>query len=191
MRDDARFIKNEEKIIETFKQMVIEMNFENITVKELTERAKINRKTFYLHYSTIEDLVKSLEIKYCEEYIIFIDGLDIFHDYKEIIRRFYLFHMQKGEFMDKLTCDPNYEYIRNQMINKVKESYINTSIFEGLDKYKLNIAINYMHNTTLSLYKSWVNDNKAIPFDEIVELNYNLVINGLSGLRKKTKNFSF
>ncbi len=184
MRDDARFIKNEEKIIETFKQMVVEMNFENITVKELTERAKINRKTFYLHYSTIEDLVKSLEIKYCEEYIKFIDGLDIFHDYKEIIRRFYLFHMQKGEFMDKLTCDSNYEYIRNQMINKVKEFYINTSIFEGLDKYKLNIAINYMHNTTLSLYKSWVNDNKAISFDEIVELNYNLVINGLSGLTK-------
>ena len=35
MKDDVRFIKNEEKIIETFKQMVVEMNFENITVKEL------------------------------------------------------------------------------------------------------------------------------------------------------------
>jgi len=44
-----------------------------------------------------------------------------------------------------------------------------------------------MHNTTISLYKAWVNDNKAIPFDEIVELNYNLVINGLSGLIKNTK----
>lgn len=187
MKNDARFKKNDEKIIETFKQMVLEMNFENITVKELTARAKINRKTFYLHYATIEDLVKSLEKNYCDEYIKFIDGLDIFHDYKEVIRRFYLFHMQKGKFMDKLTCDPNYEYIRNQMINKVKESYINTSIFEGLDKNRLNIVINYMHNTTLSLYKVWVNDNKEIPFDEIVELNYNLVINGLSGITKNTK----
>ena len=89
--------------------------------------------------------------------------------------------------MDKLTCDPNYEYIRNQMINKVKQTYIDSSIFKQLDKHKLNIAINYMHNTTLSLYKAWVNDNKAIPFDEIVELNYNLVINGLSGLIKNTK----
>lgn len=185
MKEDARFIKNEEKIIEAFKQLVLEMNFENITVKELSERANINRKTFYLHYASIDELVKSLEIKYCEEYIKFIGGLDIFHDYKEIIKRFYLFHIQKGEFMDKLTCDPNYEYIRNQMINKFKESYINTSIFEGLDKHRLNIAINYMHNTTLSLYKAWVNDNKVIPFDEIVELNYNLVINGLSGLTKK------
>ena len=184
MKDDLRFIKNEEKIIETFKQMALEMSFEKITVKELTSRAKINRKTFYLHYSTIEDLIKQIEKKYCEEYLTFISGLDIFNDYYEIIKRFYLFHIQKGEFMDKLTCDPNYEYVRNQMINTVKESYIGTSIFEKLDKYKLNIAIAYMHNTTLSLYKTWINDNKTIPFDEIVELNYALVINGLSGLIK-------
>ena len=82
MKEDARFIKNEEKIIEAFKQLVLEMNFENITVKELSERANINRKTFYLHYASIDELVKSLEIKYCEEYIKFIGGLDIFHDYK-------------------------------------------------------------------------------------------------------------
>lgn len=30
MKNDARYIKNEEKIIETFKQMVVEMNFENL-----------------------------------------------------------------------------------------------------------------------------------------------------------------
>lgn len=86
MKNDARFIKTEKKIVETFKEMVIEMNFESITVKELTSRAKINRKTFYLHYSTIEDLIKSVEKKYCEEYIKYIDGLDIFHDYHEIIK---------------------------------------------------------------------------------------------------------
>ncbi len=44
-----------------------------------------------------------------------------------------------------------------------------------------------MHNTTLFLYKAWVNDNKAISFDEIVELNYNFVINGLSGIIKSTR----
>ena len=71
------------------------------------------------------------------------------------------------------------------MINKVKQSYIDSFIFKNLDKHTLNVAINYMHNTTLSLYKVWVNDNKVIPFEEIIELNYNLVINGLSGLTKE------
>lgn len=187
MKNDVRFIKNEEKIIETFKQMAIEMNFEDITVKELAERAKMNRKTFYLHYATIEDLVRAIEKMYTEEYIKFIDGLDIFHEYHEIIKRFYIFHAQKGAFIEKLTCDPNYEYIRNQMINKVKSSYIDTSIFKDLDEHSLNIAIEFMHNTTLSIYKAWVKDNKAIPFDDIIELNYNLVINGLNSLTKNTR----
>lgn len=190
MKNDARFIRNEEKIIETFKQMATEMNFEDITVKELTARAKINRKTFYLHYATIEDLIKSIEKNYIEEYLKFIDGLDIFKDYYEIIKRFYIFHAQKGEFMDIITCDLNYEYIRNQMINKVKVSYVNTSIFKDLDKHSLSIAIEFMHNTTLSIYKAWVKDNKVIPFDDIIELNYNLVINGLNSLTKNTKKFS-
>ena len=187
MKNDARFIKNEEKIIETFKQMAIEMNFEDITVKELTNRAKINRKTFYLHYATIEDLVKSIEEKYSNEYVKFISGLDFFYDYHEVIKRFYLFHVQKGEFIEKLTCDPNYEYIRNQMINKVEDSYINTSIFSDLDEHILKMVISYLNTTTLSIYKAWVKDNKNVPFDDIVELNYNLVINGLSGIAKNTK----
>ena len=190
MKNDARFLKNEEKIIETFKQMVIEMNFENITIKELTERAKINRKTFYLHYATIDDLIKSIEKSYTEEYTKFIDGLDVFNDFHEITKRFYLFHEQKGKFMEKLTCDPNYEYIRNQMIDKVKLSYFDNSYYKNIDNYKLNVVINYMHNTTLSIYKTWVSDNKVIPFDEIVELTYNLIANGLNSITKSTKKIS-
>ncbi len=42
-----------------------------------------------------------------------------------------------------------------------------------------------MQNTTLSLYKTWIIDNKIISFNEILKLNYNLVINGLSGITKK------
>ena len=34
-----------------FEEMVCTMPPQEITVKELTERAKINRKTFYLHYT--------------------------------------------------------------------------------------------------------------------------------------------
>lgn len=72
-------------------------------------------------------------------------------------------------------------------IGKDNFKKLKNQIFKDLDKHKLNIAINFMHNTTLSLYKAWVNDNKSIPIYDIVELNYSLVINGLSGIRKNTK----
>ena len=187
MKNDARFIKNEEKIKDTFKQMVCEMRFEDITVKELTARAKMNRKTFYLHYATIEELIKRFQIELSEEYVERIKHLDIFHDYHEVITQFYLFHVEKGEFIEKLTVDPNYEYIRNQMISKVEDSYKNTSIFKDMDPYVVNIAIAFLNSTTLSIYKAWVKDNKQIPLFEIIDINYNLVKKGFDGLIKNTK----
>ena len=50
---DPRVHKTREAIRNTFKKKICEMPAEKITVKELTDRAKIHRKTFYLHYTTL------------------------------------------------------------------------------------------------------------------------------------------
>lgn len=39
----------------------------DITVKELTETADINRSTFYAHYETIDQLVMSIETENAEK----------------------------------------------------------------------------------------------------------------------------
>ena len=36
------------------------MDYEKITVRELTDRAMINRKTFYLHYETLDELLEEV-----------------------------------------------------------------------------------------------------------------------------------
>jgi len=60
MSEDLRIIKTKNIIKETFIQMVNELGYQNITVKNLCEKALINRNTFYLHYSDKDDLVKTL-----------------------------------------------------------------------------------------------------------------------------------
>ena len=41
--------------------LIKEKGFESITVKQITDRATLNKATFYLHYRDKEDLVKSTE----------------------------------------------------------------------------------------------------------------------------------
>lgn len=53
---DLRVIKTQELIVGTFFQMLGEMPFSEITVKEITQRARINRSTFYRHYLDIIQL---------------------------------------------------------------------------------------------------------------------------------------
>ena len=65
-QEDLRVRKTREAIRRTFEDMICEMDYEKISVKELTDRAMINRKTFYLHYETLDDLLEELQQKLLE-----------------------------------------------------------------------------------------------------------------------------
>lgn len=73
IKQDLRYIKTEKAIRKTFHELLQEKDISRITVKELTERAEINKSTFYAHYETLPDLVDTLETENIE-YII--DNLD-------------------------------------------------------------------------------------------------------------------
>ena len=60
---DRRVEKTRNAIINAFKVMIIEKEFKQITIKELAERANINRKTFYLHYESMEEILFDLSIE--------------------------------------------------------------------------------------------------------------------------------
>ena len=65
-KQDLRFIKNENLIQNTFREMIAENEYSRISIKELTERALINRKTFYLHYPSLDHLVAACQFKLME-----------------------------------------------------------------------------------------------------------------------------
>ena len=58
---DLRVKKTRRAIRGAFYALLQEKPFEKITVKDITERAEINKTTFYAHYDTIYDLVDQLE----------------------------------------------------------------------------------------------------------------------------------
>ena len=60
-KHDLRYIKTEKAIRKTFHELLQEKDISKITVKERTERAEINKTTFYAHYETLQDLVNTLE----------------------------------------------------------------------------------------------------------------------------------
>ena len=60
-RYDRRVERTRNAIITAFKEMIVEKEFKEITIKELAERANINRKTFYLHYESMEEILFDLK----------------------------------------------------------------------------------------------------------------------------------
>ena len=56
--EDLRVQKTVAAIDQAFTAMLLESDYEDMSVKELCARAKINKKTFYRYYPTLQDLFR-------------------------------------------------------------------------------------------------------------------------------------
>ena len=52
--EDLRVVKTIEGIKTAFEELICEKDYERILVKELCEKARINKKTFYHYYETLD-----------------------------------------------------------------------------------------------------------------------------------------
>ena len=59
-KTDLRVIKTKKIIKSTFMELVQTIGYQRITIKDLCEKALINRNTFYLHYKDKDSLLKEI-----------------------------------------------------------------------------------------------------------------------------------
>lgn len=59
-KQDIRVERSREAIQKAFLELMKRRAYEDITVKDLAEEARINRKTFYAHYETKQALLESM-----------------------------------------------------------------------------------------------------------------------------------
>ena len=59
-KQDIRVERSRDAIKKAFVDLMKRCEYEDITVKDLAEEARINRKTFYAHYETKQDLFESM-----------------------------------------------------------------------------------------------------------------------------------
>src|SRR5690348_3590113 len=59
-RTDPRIVRTRKMLRDALVELLEEMDIEKISVNRLTQRATINRVTFYLHYRDISDMLEKM-----------------------------------------------------------------------------------------------------------------------------------
>lgn len=182
---DLRVLKTEEAIKKAFKDMLLEMPYEKITIKELCNRAVINRKTFYLHYDTIEDVLEEFQEEQSCEYFERIKDFDHIKDVDKLIKVFFEFSQEQGKFYEIIHCNSHYDYIHKRQTNKISiKSQDNFKSIRKFDENKQSIILSYITNSLLGIYRQWVSDGKQIPLQEIIKLSTTLIKSGIDQILK-------
>ena len=191
-KEDLRIQRTIEGIRKTFEEMICEMDYEQITIKELTARANINRKTFYLHYDSLDDLLRELQNEMARDFIQRTEGMAPPGDMDKITREFFLVHEELGRLGERITCAGSYHYISRRITSDILEqTWKPGDAGAGVDPYVQDIVMNFVSQGTLTIYKQWVADGKPIPLEDIIQLAIQLICHGLDGLgtgRMEVKN---
>lgn len=183
-KEDLRVVKTIEAIKGTFEELICEKDYEKITVKELCDSARINKKTFYHYYPTLDDLLAELQFEISSAYIERIKDFRLPDEIKKVNRAFFEFSCSQGKVFEKITCSTgSYSYIRQKMINRVtSETWEKSVSFRKLDPFTQSVLLEHVNFINVNIYCRWVADGKRVPIEELIALSDQLTCNGLQGV---------
>lgn len=126
MRKNAK-----EEIVQALQILMQKKELDKITVKELIEKAGINRSTYYYHFYKIDDVFEYVMNIFCESFKKTVD-----------VEELYSFNGKNVEYMHKKTeelfmfLEKNKDKIQMIRKSKYKHEFYNRLIDIFLDSYK-------------------------------------------------------
>ena len=190
-KHDLRFVKNENLIRNTFREMMDENEYSKISIKELTERAQINRKTFYLHYPSLDHLLATLQLELMSPALEKISKTTFPDDAEQIIQHSFEF-MASLDPVDKKILSSTGHFPEGLNPPDLFREYFFRKYdrLPGYTRFETNLIITYFSVSLGVIYRQWEVDGQRIPLEEMVPLATRLILHGLDGAGLVGKDFS-
>lgn len=183
-KSESKYFNTAIKMDEAFMELLEEKDFEYISVKEICERAGVNRSTFYLHYETIGDLLEECISYMNEKFLEYfnqndenivgrIDVVDLkelylvtpgyLKPYLEYIKEHQRIFLTAMKRSNALRLADTYNRMFTHVFNPIMDRF---AVSEKEKKYLLSF---YM-NGILSIIKTWMSGNCEDDIDFIVKI---------------------
>jgi len=177
--EDLRVIKTKGLIKGAFIELVEEKGFDNVSVKDICNKALINRNTFYLHYYDKVDLLNKIasEVFSEQENTINFMSNDLEHQDIETLRIGLLQILKvlhkEIEFYRVILLDSNMSGYIDRFAIDLKKSYISHL---KTDEKKNIIELDYIFYGIVGVIKNWIiKDYSSIDIlaDKLANIIYN------------------
>ena len=187
--EDRRVRRTKQLIKQSLIQLMQEKSFKEITVKDITERADLNRGTFYLHYVDIYDLLNSIE----SEILVTIEKILL--TYNESSAPLSCFELLQEVFS---YIEINRELFEALLNSEVEEAFLTKlqSLIRtlGLDLMQVvykdtslphySYFLSFVLNGVLGVTEQWFKNGMDLSSTEMATMIDHFIIDGISILSK-------
>lgn len=184
MREDIRPVKTKKSIKQALLELISEKDVSDITISELVEKANVSRKTFYLHYKSITEILEEVE-----QDLIDLLAESVMKD-KTVGFRVRLINfikkitnlIQEDVYYYSLIARSSYSKNLFKNIDRI----INNELLDALDNeaqldpIKKQCLISFIIGGITNTIISWVNIDEDLKIEDLSNLMFEFINNNMS-----------
>ena len=165
-------------------ELLGEKPIEKVTVKEICERADVNRGTFYSHYSDQYDLYNSIVDELLNG--IFERLGDILKaGHQSMLKSVTLVYeyIKENSKLAEILLEGRIKYGIDARINEIVESIYLHDIKKSVEnRIEIDAVYSFIASANLGIIKYWLNSGMKMSVEEMASLSIKLSSNGIAAL---------
>ena len=181
---DRRIKRTKMLLQKTLVDLMLEKEVGKISVKELTQKADVNRSTFYLHYLDIYDMLEQMENEFVETIQGFFHDffmplptsmpLTLFINISEWLER-------DKEYYVKLLRGTASWHILQDLEYRIRDEFLTLLqvIFGDEDSIDLRTRVNFTISGVVGVLRMWVTEEGNTSLVELSETIDDILNNGI------------
>ena len=188
---DKRIIRTREAIRRAYCELLTESSDGKVTVTDIANKADIDRKTFYLHYKSVDDLMSNFSKKTIDSLYERLQGMPFFespYDKTAIFRAITEVIESEENFYRMLASSKNCDFFWKEIEDALVKLIIDVYEPKGIcSKSELNICGRFFMAGTIKIYKSWLRGEMDISPEEIENIAGEVSFRGIQGIVENKK----
>ncbi len=183
--EERRVRKTKRAIRNAFAALLAEKDVNQITVKDIADRADINRKTFYNHYRGVYQVMDEIENSIVDDFDRMLlearEQIDLRNPaavYEKLTQL-----LQKDiDFYGNLLCMNGNNSLRDKLFSTLKDHALQSmrARFPALPTRELELGIHFTFSGLMSVYQHWFQSDRSLSLDELTKTVSRLSFYGVS-----------
>lgn len=187
-KESQRVAETKDKIRNAFFELYAEKKIDRISIKEITDRAQLNRGTFYVYYKDIYDLLEKTEDELIAELVLkvrdiiprilreenvepFLPPLEFYEKYSKFLK-----------ILLGVNGDPKFIHKIKTIMKKTLREMLNK---EQIPEVKnMDYMMEFVASAQIGIISLWLANDMELPVSELGEMIKQVILHGPVGYLK-------
>ena len=195
-RIDRRIVRSRNAILSAFERLLMEKPLADITVSAIAREANVDRKTFYVHFGTVDGLLDAIAVDVVEmivdsveKTLASMDGdtneralgaaATFFKTVNEALCNNLLLNRQ---LIENIPLDDFMARLRVPLEHEIAESGL---LPEGIKDEMFEYYLAFLLSGIIGIYRTWALSDGSVALERVSAVANDLTLNGLSSLETR------